>query len=71
MPAAYFLPRAELDRLFEALAADGRRIIGPTIADGAVVYDELDSPAGLPHGWIADTAPGSYRLRQHGRRAGV
>ena len=66
MPAAYFLPRAELDRLFEALAGDGRRIIGPTIADGAVVYDELDSPAGLPHGWIADTAPGSYRLRPTG-----
>jgi len=66
MPAAYFLPRAELDRLFEALAVDGRRIIGPTIADGAVVYDELDSPAGLPHGWMADTAPGSYRLRSTG-----
>jgi NAD(P)H-flavin reductase/formate hydrogenlyase subunit 6/NADH:ubiquinone oxidoreductase subunit I len=63
MPASYFLPRAELDRLFGALAADGRRVVGPTIADGAVVYDELPGPSSLPYGWTADTAPGSYRLR--------
>ena len=66
MPAAWFLPRADLDRLFGALAADGRRIVGPTIADGAVVYDELRSPAELPAGWTVDTAPGTYRLRKTG-----
>ncbi|HEX5825553.1 MAG TPA: 4Fe-4S dicluster domain-containing protein, partial [Candidatus Limnocylindrales bacterium] len=65
-PAAWFLPRQELDRLFGALAADGRRIVGPTVADGAVVYDELHEAASLPHGWTADTAPGSYRLRSTG-----
>ncbi len=64
-PAA-FLPRAELVRLFAALSADGRRIVGPTVADGAVVYDELRSPAELPTGWETDTAPGSYRLRETG-----
>ena len=42
-PDSFFLPRTELDRLFSALAADGRRVVGPMIADGAVVYDELDS----------------------------
>jgi NAD(P)H-flavin reductase/ferredoxin len=66
MPAPHFLPRVELDRLFGALAADGRRVIGPTIADGAVVYDELAGPAELPFGWTADTAAGSYRLRETG-----
>jgi NAD(P)H-flavin reductase len=66
MPAPFFLPRSELDRLFGALAADGRRIVGPTVAGGAVVYDELDSPADLPHGWTADSAPGSYRLTSTG-----
>ncbi len=60
---AYFLPRSSLDRLFQALRADGRKIVGPTVADGAVIYDELDSPAELPTGWETDTAPGSYRLR--------
>jgi sulfhydrogenase subunit beta (sulfur reductase) len=66
MPASFFLPRTDLDRLFAALASDGRRIFGPTIADGAVVYDELDSPVDLPHGWTAETAPGSYRLNSTG-----
>ncbi len=62
-----FLPRAELDRLFAVLTADGRRVLGPTIVDGAIVHDELASTAELPVGWTADTAPGSYRLRETGR----
>ena len=61
-----FLPRPELDRLIEALQADGRRVIGPTIADGAVVYDEIASQADLPAGWRADQAPGRYRLEHRG-----
>ena len=63
-PAATFLPRSDLDRLFKALSADGRRIVGPTIAEDAVVYDELDGPADLPAGWRSETAPGSYRLHE-------
>ncbi len=61
-----FLSRPELDRLIEALQADGRRVIGPTIADGAVVYDEIASQADLPAGWRADQAPGRYRLEHRG-----
>jgi NAD(P)H-flavin reductase/formate hydrogenlyase subunit 6/NADH:ubiquinone oxidoreductase subunit I len=61
--AARFLPRRELDRLIQALVADGRRVIGPTIVDGAVVHDEIRSATDLPHGWKAVTAPGSYRLK--------
>jgi NAD(P)H-flavin reductase/formate hydrogenlyase subunit 6/NADH:ubiquinone oxidoreductase subunit I len=60
--AERFLPRSDLDKLFAALATDGRRIVGPTVADNAVVYDELESPAALPYGRTADTAPGTYRL---------
>ncbi len=63
-----FLPRAELDRLFASLVADGRRVVGPTLSDGAIVYDELSSPDDLPTGWAADTAAGSYRLRATGRQ---
>ena len=29
-----FLPRNELDHLFTALQADGRRVVGPTVVDG-------------------------------------
>ena len=62
MPTTAFLARSELDRLFDALRADGRTLIGPTIRDGAVVYDEIASASALPLGWRAENAPGTYRL---------
>ncbi|HSK92911.1 MAG TPA: 4Fe-4S dicluster domain-containing protein [Candidatus Angelobacter sp.] len=58
-----FLPRAELDRLVQALAVDGRSVIGPVVRDGALSYAPIGSAADLPHGWTDDQAPGSYRLR--------
>jgi NAD(P)H-flavin reductase len=65
-----FLPRADLDRLFAALRTDGRRVIGPTIRDGAVVYDEIGRAADLPLGWRAESGPGTYRLEKtSGERA--
>ena len=64
---ATFLPRADLDRLIGALAADGRRVIGPTIVDGAVVDDEIETAAQLPNGVTARTGPGHYRLEAAGR----
>ena len=63
MTATGFLPAADLDRLFAALRAAGRRVIGPTLADGAVVYDEITTSADLPRGWLAESEPGRYRLR--------
>jgi NAD(P)H-flavin reductase/NAD-dependent dihydropyrimidine dehydrogenase PreA subunit len=64
---AVFLPRAELDRLFVSLRADGRTVVGPTVRDGAVVYDEIDGAAALPTGAVAETGPGAYRLETGGR----
>lgn len=62
-----FLPRGELDRFLQALRDDGRSIVGPTIRDGAVVYDEIRGASELPIGWRSDTAPGTYRLEQTDR----
>jgi NAD(P)H-flavin reductase len=61
-----FLPRAELGRLLDLLRADGRRVIGPTIVDGAVVYAEIADPGELPAGWTDEQAPGRYRLAETG-----
>jgi NAD(P)H-flavin reductase/formate hydrogenlyase subunit 6/NADH:ubiquinone oxidoreductase subunit I len=61
-----FLARDDVGRLFDALRADGRTVIGPTVRDGAVVYDRIDA-IDLPVGWGADSAPGTYRLRQTGQ----
>ena len=59
---AGFLPRAGLDRLIALLEEDGRRVIGPTISDGAIVYDEVHAAADLPLGVGDEQAPGRYRL---------
>jgi NAD(P)H-flavin reductase len=57
-----FLPRAGLDTLIALLIDDGRTVIGPTIGDGAITYDEIRSAADLPIGWGEEQRPGGYRL---------
>jgi NAD(P)H-flavin reductase/formate hydrogenlyase subunit 6/NADH:ubiquinone oxidoreductase subunit I len=65
-----FLPRPELDRLFAVLTAEGRRVVGPTVVDGAVVYEEIEAAADLPVGWTVETSPGrSLMSAGHGPRA--
>ena len=53
-----------LDALVSTLRARGYRVLGPTLRDGAIVYDELDSAAELPIGVTDIQEPGSYRLEQ-------
>jgi len=58
-----------LDDLFAALRADGWRLVGPRVRDGAIVYDEIASAADLPEGWTDEQAPGYYRIRRRDDRA--
>jgi ferredoxin len=53
-----------LDALVSVLRADGYRVVGPTVRDGAIVLDEIDSAQALPHGVTARHEPGSYRIEQ-------
>jgi formate hydrogenlyase subunit 6/NADH:ubiquinone oxidoreductase subunit I len=54
----------ELDRLYQALAAEGYRVIGPVVQDGAIVLRELSAVAELPFGWGVRLEPGGYQLRR-------
>jgi len=58
----WWLDRAGLQGVIDALRAAGRRVVGPQVADGAVVYRDLDDVARLPTGWIDEQDAGSYRL---------
>ena len=58
----WFLLRANLQVLIDELRADGRRVIGPTVADGAIVYDDITVVADLPEGWGDIQEAGKYRL---------
>ncbi|MCL4544565.1 MAG: 4Fe-4S dicluster domain-containing protein [Chloroflexi bacterium] len=61
--------RPELATLLVALQQRGYRAIGPTIRDGAIVYDELVSPADLPTGWTDEQDGGLYRLERRDDQA--
>jgi ferredoxin len=57
------LERERFDDLLQALVARGYRLLGPTVRQGAIVYDELTSAADLPEGWSDEQEGGTYRVR--------
>ncbi|GIK78411.1 MAG: sulfite reductase subunit A [Acidobacteria bacterium] len=58
------IERGAFDGLLTAIARSGYELIGPTIRDGAIVYDEIATSADLPIGWTDEQDGGSYRLRR-------
>lgn len=58
------LMASDLQALFDVVRGDGYRVVGPTVQDGAIVYDELHRADELPHGWTDEQAPGHYRLKR-------
>jgi len=56
------LEQPGVDGLLEALVERGYRLIGPTVADGAIVYEEIRSTADLPAGWTDEQDAGTYRI---------
>jgi formate hydrogenlyase subunit 6/NADH:ubiquinone oxidoreductase subunit I len=66
---AAILDRSSLDALFDALRRRGYTIVGPSVRDGAIVYDELASGEELPAGWTDEQDGGFYRLKRRADRA--
>ena len=58
-PRAAIAPEA-LQTLVDALRARGYRVVGPTVRDGAIVLDELESADELPAGWVDRQDAGTY-----------
>lgn len=56
--------RFGLDNLIAALKTKGYRVLGPRIADDAVIYDDLDSADDLPAGFGDEQKGGYYRLKR-------
>jgi hypothetical protein len=59
---SWFLARPNLQVLIDLLRADGWSVIGPTVADGAIVLEEIESVTQLPAGVRDEQAPGRYRF---------
>ena len=58
------IARDSLDALLQALRRRGFTVIGPTVRDRAIVYDEVGSIDDLPVGWTDVQDGGTYRLQR-------
>ena len=51
-----------LQVLLDALAQRGYRVVGPTMRDQAIIYDDIASVRDLPAGWTDEQSGGRYRV---------
>jgi len=58
------IEKENLEQLLQALATRGYEVLGPTLREGAIVYDRLTSTEDLPAGWTDEQAGGKYRLKR-------
>lgn len=61
--------RDGMQALLGALAGHGYRVLGPTVKDGAIVYDDVASVDDFPAGWTDRQDAGRYRLERRGDAA--
>lgn len=54
----------QIGLLIKALIRRGYQVIGPTIRDGAIVYDDVTSVEDLPKGWTDVQQAGKYELKR-------
>ncbi|HSM58522.1 MAG TPA: 4Fe-4S dicluster domain-containing protein [Candidatus Sulfomarinibacteraceae bacterium] len=58
------MAKAALQDLFEALQSAGYTLVGPTMEQEAIVYEEIGHIDDLPVGWRDEQEAGRYRLMQ-------
>jgi sulfhydrogenase subunit beta (sulfur reductase) len=63
------IQQEHLEQLLRALTERGYEVIGPTVREGAIVYEHLTSVEDLPSGWTDEQAGGKYRLKRREDRA--
>jgi len=56
------IEKAALQSVLDALKEAGYTLVGPTLGDGAIIYDQIDGIDDLPRGWTDRQEPASYRL---------
>src|SRR5512147_1626655 len=67
--AMALLRRTDLQALIDVLAGRGYRILGPTVRNGSVVYEEVGTIEDFPIGQRDEQGGGHYRLEPRGDAA--
>jgi ferredoxin len=61
--------KTELQPIFQALRAAGYTLIGPTLGEGAIIYNEIEQLSDLPIGWTERQEAGRYQLSRRDDQA--
>ena len=64
LSAKLAIDREDLREIFDALANRGYQVIGPTVRDGAIIYDTVARLEDLPVGWTDRQDAGRYRIER-------
>jgi hypothetical protein len=56
------ISKQQLQKIIELLLEQGYLVVGPTVRDSAIVYDEITDMEDLPVGWTDTQDGGTYRL---------
>jgi formate hydrogenlyase subunit 6/NADH:ubiquinone oxidoreductase subunit I len=62
----FTLDKRGLDQLIRVLSSHGYHVIGPTLREGGIAYEDVASTADLPVGLRDEQGAGTYRLIQRG-----
>lgn len=65
----FVIKRSDLQVLFDVLIDRGYLPVGPTVREGAIIFDELRCVSDLPEGWTEDQDAGTYRLKRREDKA--
>lgn len=55
-----------LQQLLDSIRSAGYRLVGPTVRDNAIIYDDIQRLEELPIGWHDQHGPGCYRVEKRG-----
>jgi sulfhydrogenase subunit beta (sulfur reductase) len=65
---SYCFPKSDFQRLLDLLLGQGYTVIGPRVADNAIVYAEVHNVDDFPKGFRDTQEPGKYRVEQTGHQ---
>ena len=58
------LESTHFQKLLDGLIKRGYQVVGPTLGEDAIVYDELKSVTDLPIGYTDEQEGGKYRIKK-------
>jgi ferredoxin len=67
--ALLFCRTDQFEQLLGLIKEEGYKLIGPTVRNEAITYQEIQTAQDLPIGWGDEQAPGHYRLKRRKDKA--